>query len=105
MASQKIFSTALVNAIATAVYIAIVASFMNFASSAGFGGNNNIFSGIVILMLFVFSAALTGFLVFGRPAMWYVDGKKDEALRLLGWTLGIFFIIFVLVFIVFVLIY
>lgn len=53
---------------------------------------------IFMLMLFVFSAALTGTLFFGKPIMWYIDGKKKEALSLLAYTFGAFFIIGILVF-------
>ena len=33
--------------------------------------------------------------VGGRPILWYVEGKKREAIRLFGWTLAIFFIVMV----------
>jgi len=46
-----------------------------------------------ISRLFVFSAALTGLLVFGRPVLWYFDGRKKEALSLLAHTLAIFLVI------------
>lgn len=47
----------------------------------------------MILLLFVFSAALTSMLIFGRPVLWYLDGKKKEAISLLTHTLVIFLII------------
>jgi len=34
-------------------------------------------------------------LVFGKPAMLYVDGKRKEALTLLGWTLFFIFVIII----------
>ena len=40
----------------------------------------------MFLMLFVFSALLTGYLVLGKPIMMYVDGQKKEAVRLLFYT-------------------
>jgi hypothetical protein len=51
------------------------------------------------LMLLVFSAALMGILVFGQPAMWYVDGKKKEALYLLGYTMTVLLALTVLAFV------
>jgi len=47
----------------------------------------------LMLLVLVFSAALTGILIFGRPAIWYLDGKKSEALFLLFYTLGALLII------------
>jgi hypothetical protein len=52
-----------------------------------------------MLLLFVTSAAITGFLVFGKPVMLYIDGKKREAVSLLGYTIGILFLITLVVFI------
>jgi hypothetical protein len=62
---------------------------MFWAGEAKIGANNTFLAPIAMLLLFVFSAALTGFLVFGQPAILYLDGKKKEALTLLGYTLGI----------------
>ena len=50
---------------------------------------------IVMLSLLVFSVAIMGVLIFGRSAMWYLDGRKDEALSLLAHTLAIFFFIII----------
>ncbi|HXV27179.1 MAG TPA: hypothetical protein VD862_04120 [Candidatus Paceibacterota bacterium] len=36
----------------------------------------------VFLLVFVVSAAVTGSLVFGRPVLWYVEGRKQDAMRL-----------------------
>lgn len=44
---------------------------------------DTVFIPITMLMLFVCSAAITGFLVFGKPAMLYLDGKKQDAIQLL----------------------
>jgi hypothetical protein len=90
---NKIWKTALVNALATAVYVIAVGSFMYFGSMIKLGRANVIFVPIALLLLFVFSAALTGFLIFGKPAQMYVDGKKQEALSLLTFTLTIFSVI------------
>ncbi|MEK7174665.1 MAG: hypothetical protein AAB759_03335 [Patescibacteria group bacterium] len=53
-----------------------------------------------MLLLFVFSAGVTSSLVFGRPVLWYVEGKKQEALSLLFYTLGFLFVITVILFLV-----
>jgi hypothetical protein len=46
-----------------------------------------------MLMLLVFSAALVGVLIFGRPLLWYLEGRKQDSLLLLAGTLAILFVI------------
>lgn len=87
---------ALINALGTVLYIVAVGCFMYYGSQVKLGNSNTILVPITMLLLFVFSAALTGFLIFGRPAQLYVDGKKKEALSLLTYTL-IFFSVATLV--------
>ncbi len=90
---KGIRKTALINALATTAYIVGVGSFMYYGATIKIGKQNTFLMPIAFLLLFVFSAALTGFLIFGKPAQLYVDGKKKEALSLLFNTLGIFFVI------------
>jgi hypothetical protein len=90
---NKIWKTALINTLATTAYIIGVACFMYFGTMVKVGRANAILAPIAVLLLFVFSAALTGFLIFGKPAQLYVDGKKKEALSLLSYTLIIFSVI------------
>lgn len=87
---------AFLNALATAAYIILVGAFMYYGGQIKIGRNNAFLAPIALLMLFVFSAALTAFLVFGRPAIWYLDGKKKDALELLFTTLAFFSVITVL---------
>lgn len=51
--------------------------------------------GLFMLLLFVLSAAVTGFLVLGRPALMFMDGKKKQAGMFLGATL-IWLVLFLL---------
>ena len=80
---DEIKKTAIINALATALYIVAVGVFMYYGSLVKIGRANVILVPITLLLLFVFSAALTGFLIFGKPAQMYVDRKKKEALSLL----------------------
>ena len=89
---NKIWKSALINSIATTAYVIAVACFLFFGTMNKLG-QNSVFTPIAFLLLFVFSAALTGFLIFGKPAQLYVDGKKKEALSLLTYTLIIFSLI------------
>ena len=89
-----IIKNAASNAGATALYVIAVASFLFYAPKI-FGEHEpkTVLVPIVMLLLFVFSAAVTGSLVFGRSVLWYLDGKKKEGLQLLGWTFAILFYI------------
>ncbi|MEK7646842.1 MAG: hypothetical protein AAB378_00520 [Patescibacteria group bacterium] len=76
-AMNNIIKHAAVNAFATALYIVAIASFLFYVPKF-FGENkaDTVLVPIVMLSLLVFSAALVGVLIFGRPILWYLDGKK-----------------------------
>ncbi len=94
---NAILKNALINAGATALYIVAVASFMIYTPDLfGEVKEKTVLIPIVMLSLLVFSAALVGTLIFGRPIMWYLDGKKKEALSLLVATLAIFLVILIM---------
>ena len=95
---NKTLRYATINSFSTAVYIIIVVSLLHYFGT-NFETSKTIIGPISALMLFVFSAAFTGMLVFGRPIMWYLDGKKKEALSLIFYTLGIFLVIMIFTFI------
>lgn len=90
---SEIRKKALVNSLATTAYIIAVGSFLYYGSLIKLGRVNTFLAPITILLLLVFSAALTGYLIFGKPAQLYVDGKKKEALSLLTNTLFFFCLI------------
>ncbi len=90
--NDAIIKSAILHAVAAALYVATVASFLFYAPKS-FGPANTVLVPIVLLLLFVFSAALTGILIFGRPILWYLDGRKKESLFLLAATLLVFLVI------------
>jgi hypothetical protein len=101
---NKIRKSALINSLAATAYIVAVAAFMFYAGSMKLGRANTFLVPVALLMLFVFSAALTGFLILGKPAQMYLDGKKKDALSLLTNTLMFLFaitVIFMVLLIVF----
>ncbi len=53
-----------------------------------FGKEDTYLTPIVFLSLFVLSAAIVGSLMFGKPVMLYLDGKKRDAVQLAGATIG-----------------
>jgi hypothetical protein len=99
---KDILKYAFINSLLTACYISLVAFFFFYGTRSFPQGPDTVFAPMLMLMLLVFSVALMGILIFGRPILWYVDGRKKEAIGLLGYTLSILFIIIFLVLIVLV---
>jgi hypothetical protein len=95
---DKIIKRAFIDSFGTVAYIILVVLFI-FSLQIFASKKDIIIIPIAMLLLFVCSAAITGFLVFGKPVMLYIDGKKKEAVSLLGYTLGILFLITLIFFI------
>jgi len=84
-------------ALGEAAYIGLVALLMS--SAERFFGNtpdNKILAPITFLLLLVLSAAVSGALILGKPVLLYLEGKKEEAVALFGFTLFWLFIFFLL---------
>ncbi len=97
---KEVKKYAWINGFIASGYIVLIALLMNFLGKIfPTGSANPIIAQIFLLLLFVFSAALTGILVFGRPIMWYIDGKKKDAVFLLIQTAGIIFVVTLIAFI------
>ena len=90
---KPILRVALLNALSTALYVTVVGSFLFYAAQMRLGQAKTILVPIAMLMLLVFSAALVGVLIFGRPLLWYLEGRKQDSLLLLAGTLAILFVI------------
>lgn len=84
MKTKNIITTSLLNAICILIYVGIVAVLMKNAQHV-FGKMEGIAGPFGFLMLFVVSAAVCGYLVFGQPILYYLDGQKKEALNLLSY--------------------
>ena len=97
--NRRILALATLNALGTALYAGLVALFFTHAERL-FGAvpEHTPLIPVAMLLLFVSSAALTGSLVLGRPILWYLDGKKKEAVSLFLATLGCLFSITLLAF-------
>ena len=96
---NRVIKNAFVDAIGGAIYIILVALFLHFLERNVQEEVNTVLLPIAMLLLFVFSAAFTGILILGRPVLWYIDGKKREAISLVAYTLLILLIIIFIVFI------
>jgi len=74
------------NAFCAIAYIGLIALLMDNAENI-FGQLPKILGTMSFLLLFVISAAVMGLLIFGRPILWYWDGKKQEAVALISYTI------------------
>lgn len=99
MSKSEIIKYAIINALSTALYIIIIVLSINYFGHTLQKTPDTIIIPMGMLMLFVFSAALTGTLVLGRPTMWYLDNRKKEAIQLLLSTLIIILMITIIAFI------
>jgi len=97
---KNILKYATINALGTALYVILVASFISFLGNGLFDSleDKTVLIPVGMLMLLVFSVALVGALIFGKPIVWYLEDKKKEAVLLLLYTLGIFFIMIIIIF-------
>lgn len=87
----NLIKASLRNSLCTAAYVVIVAVIIYNAEKV-FGTMKNIIGPIAFLLLFVTSAAITGFLVLGQPIMLYLDNQKHEAVRLFIYTAAWLFV-------------
>lgn len=91
---------AFLHSLGVVAYISFV-SFLMFNVERVFGEKEDTFlAPVAFLLLFTLSAAIVGMLVFGRPVMLYLDGKKKEAMNFAGTTVGFLFIEAIFVFII-----
>jgi len=94
MKNSKLVKWGIIHSIGVLSYIILLSLFMNNASRWFGEEDKEIITPIVVLLLFVFSALVTGGLVLAKPIMLYIDGHKKESVRLLFYTgLSIFVLI------------
>ena len=101
MSKNATLKAGFLNALIATAYIAVVALVITNGESL-FGKNDSVLNGMLFLLLFVISAAVMGVTIFGRPIMWYLDGKKTEAILLVSYTLALLLIIAIIVFLILV---
>ena len=96
MGDRDIIKRGLLHASGAFLYIVAVATMMYNANHV-FGTKDNFLTPILVLSLFVLSAAVMGMLIFGKPVMLYMDGKKRDSVKLVTSTIGSLAVITVLV--------
>lgn len=82
--------TPLRNAIFAALYIALIVSVISSFETFFGGTEDTILAPMVMLSLFVLSAAIMGYLFVFEPLRMYLDGDKQGAVTFFGKTVGIF---------------
>ncbi|MFA5644556.1 MAG: hypothetical protein WC928_03465 [Patescibacteria group bacterium] len=95
MTNQKLIKRGLLNALGVLAYIFLLSIFMNQANTWFGKQDHDIITPVAVLLLFLFSALVTGGLVLGQPIILYLDGQKKESLKLL-WYTGISIFVFML---------
>jgi hypothetical protein len=79
---------AFVHAAIASIYIVAVA-FVFYASQDLLEARDGPLAVASYLFLAVLSVAVLGVVVFGKPAMWYVDGRRSEAVSLAFYTVAL----------------
>lgn len=84
---NKLFIRSLLNSLGVFVYIVAIALFF-FNANKLFGAEDNFLMPVLMLLLLVLSATITGSLVLGKPIMLYLENQKEAAIKLLAYTIG-----------------
>ncbi len=85
--NKKLIGQSFFHALGVAVYVGLIALVIT-SSHNWFGPATDFWGPTLILLLLTLSVAVVGSLIFIRPALWALDGRKKEALVLLFYTLG-----------------
>lgn len=80
----------LINAIGSFAYIVLGVTIMTFLTQPLRDKPDTFFAPVVFLSLLTLSVAVMAFLFFYQPLMYFIEGKKKEAVSLFIKTVGIF---------------
>lgn len=99
MKNSTLFLRGFLHALGVSAYVFSIALFMKYGERFFPEVDNNLLAPLVFILLFVFSALVTGSLVLAKPIMLYMDGKKKEGFRLFLFTgLNLFLCLLVFLF-------
>ncbi len=103
MKKSKLVLRGIIQAIGVFAYIFLLSAFMYKANNWLGGDDQELIAPILALLIFVFSALITGSLVLAKPIMLYIDGQKKDGIKLLFYTgasilVLIFFVFLILLF-------
>ena len=100
MNNNYLIKRAIGNALGTVLYVFLVSQIMSHGEQLFGESKNNFLAPMVFLLMFMFSALVTGYLVLGKPIMMYMDGQKKEAVRLLFYTGASLFLLMLIGFVI-----
>lgn len=80
MFDKKIIKQSIAFAVCAILYITLIVTLLDWAGKTFVSEDKILLQPIGFLLLLVVSAATMGMLIFGKPLMLYMDGKKREAL-------------------------
>jgi len=103
MNNKKLILNSLFIALAVIIYIIIVVFIITSMETLFSDTPDTFWTPVLILILFVVSAAITGTLVMGRPIYLYLNGQKQEGVKFLIYTIAWLFITMLLSFMVYIL--
>jgi len=83
MKKNKIVLYSMLSSLGVFVYISLVVLLLDNGERIFGRVSDNFIVGILMLMLLVISAGITGSLVFGGPIWMYLEKKKKEAIQML----------------------
>ncbi|PIR95872.1 hypothetical protein COT93_00170 [Candidatus Falkowbacteria bacterium CG10_big_fil_rev_8_21_14_0_10_37_18] len=91
MNNKKLIVNASLNTLGVLVYIYLVSLILNNGDRIFGKLASQIIGPMFFLLLFVFSALITSWLILGKPILLYLEGLKKESIRLLFYNgLGLF---------------
>ena len=97
MSILNIIKKSLINAGLAALYVFILTFIMSNNKSIPKGAPEFLI-GMGMLLIFVISATIMGYLVLGKPILMYLDGAKKEAVKLFYLTVTWLILIAVTIF-------
>jgi len=100
MKKPKLILISLAQALAVFAYILFIVEIITTMGNLSPNEKPGFLQPVAFLLLFVTSAAITGFLVLGKSITLYLDNLKKEAIELFGYTIGWLALIAVAVFII-----
>jgi hypothetical protein len=98
MKKTKLVVQGIIQASGVLSYIFLLSVFMNKANDWIGEDDRGLIAPILVLLIFVFSALITGSLVLAKPIMFYIDGKKKDGIKLLFYTGASIFVFIFLIF-------
>jgi len=91
--NKTLIKSAAFHSFGVVAYVSLIAGLMRLIEKFLSNTPDTVFAPVAVLLLFVTSAAITGYLVVGQPLMLFLEGKKTEAVKQFGYNIA-FMILF-----------